>query len=153
MTKTFNSLTIPTKLPTHTLARVCEQQTPAESAVVEYHVSFVGATADEQLAHRVSEYVDYIGRAAAESADIVVFPEATLTTYDQAQLVPDPADLLVPCDTDAYAGTALASLSCAARNGSLYVVINLTMRRRNDGKDSLFNTNVVLDRSGTVISM
>lgn len=153
-TKTFNPHHLPSKLLTHTP----KQQTSAESdsyvaAVVEYHPTFVGATADEQLVHRVSEYVDYIGRAAAQSADIVVFPESTLTTIDQAQLVPDPADLLVPCDLDAYAGTALASVSCAARSGSLYVVINLTMRQRYDGKERLFNTNVVLDRKGTVISM
>lgn len=131
------------------------------AAVVEIHPTFVGATTDEQLAHRVAEYVAHIDAAAG--ADIIVFPESTLTAGDQAQLVPEPTDAVVPCTNATYAADApLARLSCAARARSMYVVINLTMRRRCDAtingrpctdEWSRYNTNVVLDRSGAVISM
>lgn len=125
------------------------------AAVVEYHATFVGTTADEQLAHRVDEYVNFVARASAQRADIIVFPESTLTrAIGQSQLVPEPADRVVPCNRTEYYGNPLERLSCAARNGSIYVVINLTMRRRCASKDEcLYNTNVVLDRSGAVISM
>ena len=64
--------------------------------------------------------------------------------------------------------TAIQSLSCAAKTSSIYVVVNLYMKRNctrekmaneNDTRPcsrnnwNLYNTNVVFDRSGQVISV
>lgn len=131
------------------------------AAVVEFHPTFNGDTSDDQLSDRIDQYVAFIQAASKQLADIIVFPESTLTTVEQAQFVPDPDEDVNPCDSYAANGV-LARISCAVRRANLYAVINLTMKRRCDARIngvpctsewSLYNTNVVLNRNGHVISM
>lgn len=136
------------------------QQSNYIAAVVEYKMSHVGATKAAELTNRVNEYAELIKKAAAQNADIIVFPESALTEDEQAQIVPDADEKVTPCGNATYA--VLSGLSCAVRDAKLYAVINLVMQRKCDAKVngkpcngtvSLYNTNVVLDRSGTVISL
>lgn len=133
------------------------------AAVVEFHESWTGASVDELLSARIDQYVKFIKDASDQHADIIVFPESTLTQVEQPQFVPDPIVRTTPCDNNTFESNGiLARISCAARRGKVYTVINLTMMRPCDehvngvrcvSEWSLYNTNVVFDRNGTVISM
>lgn len=138
------------------------------AAVVEYSPNETGETVEQKLENRVADYVSFIGHANASTADIIVFPESTLTMDKTTeQFVPDPDDKIVPCDTEEYTGNPIQAISCAAKNKQKYVVINLTMKRKcsteqaatNDERKcadtdlNLYNTNVVFDRTGAVISI
>lgn len=125
------------------------------AAVVEYYNSNTGATLDEQLRNRVDDYVAFIHNEAAAEADIMVFPESSLNDASTAQFVPDASDHVVPCLEPAYDSNPIQTISCAARNRTIYVLINLTMKQMSDGGEEvlLYNTNVVFDRKGAVISV
>lgn len=135
------------------------------AAVVEFRYTENGPTPADQLTDRINQYVSLMDNAHGQNVDIIVFPEATLTADEQAQDVPDAIDRIVPCNNASYPNTGpVARISCAARAANLYAVINLTMRRKCDAKvngapcsnqtvNSLYNTNVVFDRNGTVISV
>lgn len=123
------------------------------AAVVEFHSLSIGATAEEQLINRVNEYVTFIHNASAADADIIVFPESALTTVATPQYVPDASAQVVPCLDSSYADNPIQAISCAARNRTMYVIINLTMKQLNEGEELLYNTNVVFDRTGKVISV
>ncbi|XP_002075395.3 vanin-like protein 1 [Drosophila willistoni] len=114
----------------------------------------------------VDSYVEIIGSADASEAEIIVFPEATLNGQSTATFVPHPEELIVPCLTDpnaTYYEEFFVTLSCAARNASKYVVVNLSEKQlcTDTPEDprpcsstgvNQFNTNVVFDREGVVIS-
>lgn len=140
------------------------------AAVVEYPFQSIPSDSSQaeaavRLTRRIDDYVALIGQAAAAEADIIVFPEATLTQPDQSQLVPQPEDRIAPYLSQDYPSDGLMSrISEAALRNRIYVVINLTMRRPCESVATVrvcephettvrFNTNVVFDRSGTVISM
>lgn len=133
------------------------------AAVVEFRMTKNGATPAAQLRDRVDQYVSLMTKAAGQNVDIIVFPESTLTDHGQGLMVPDAADRVNPCDNSTYPNDGLLSrLSCAARAAKSYAVINLKMTRKCNaevngapctGQDSVYNTNVVFDRNGMVISM
>lgn len=92
----------------------------------------------------------------------------TLTDRVQATFVPDAATKAVPCDLTEYADSPIQPLSCAARDAAKYVVVNLVMKRNcteelladpeddrtcGESELNLYNTNVVFDRSGAIISI
>lgn len=91
--------------------------------------------------------------------DILVFPEFVLNNLDMLTYVPDPQEKVVPCEIPNY-DFFLTELSCAVRSRKMYVVVNLlekyqcTSADNHCGSDGLkiFNTNVVFDREGRVIS-
>ncbi|XP_005179985.3 vanin-like protein 2 [Musca domestica] len=95
---------------------------------------------------------------ATQNLDILVFPEYVLNNMDMLTYVPDPNDKIVPCELANY-DWFLTELSCAARSRNLYVVLNLVEKVKcnsmqancNNGVE-IYNTNVVLDRQGRVIS-
>lgn len=133
------------------------------AAVVEF-----ATTPEEQLKHRLDQYVQFINDASAQDADIIVFPESTLNNRSTAQYVPYPEEQVIPCANNTYDNNPIQVISCAAQNGSTYVIINLTMKRvcskerAGDKEDTracptddlnLYNTNVVFDRTGKVISL
>uniref|UniRef100_A0A0A1XF77 Vanin-like protein 1 n=1 Tax=Zeugodacus cucurbitae TaxID=28588 RepID=A0A0A1XF77_ZEUCU len=119
------------------------------------------------LADNLAGYLEILSSEAAKATDIIVFPEGTLNTIDTATFVPDPTVELetTPCllgNTSDYSDF-LVQLSCAAREARKYVVINLTERAKcivskDDPRPcasngiNIFNTNVVFDREGQVIS-
>ncbi|XP_061400809.1 vanin-like protein 2 [Musca vetustissima] len=90
--------------------------------------------------------------------DILVFPEYVLNNMDVMTYVPDPKDKIAPCVVANY-DWFLTELSCAARSRKLYVVLNLMEKAKCNTGDTdcknglkIYNTNVVLDREGRVIS-
>lgn len=91
-----------------------------------------------------------------EDPDIIVFPEHILFK-EVATYVPDPEDKIIPCDQLDY-DYVLSELSCFARMAQKYLVININEKVLCSEKDTCpkgtlkYNTNVVFDRNGTVIS-
>lgn len=96
------------------------------AAVVEFaHKPWLGSTSEEQLQRRLNDYVAFINHERAVQVDIMVFPESTLNDRFTAQFVPDVADQIVPCTNATFDNNPIQAISCAARNSSIYVVINL----------------------------
>lgn len=93
--------------------------------------------------------------------DILVFPEMTFNTRHQAFYIPDPEERVSPClSTDERLDAALQKISCSAAETKKYVVINVVEKRNVTGeedgeeeeKEVNYNSNVVFDRSGVIIS-
>ncbi|KAM8720108.1 hypothetical protein ACLKA7_006198 [Drosophila subpalustris] len=121
---------------------------------------------EDEWRNNLDAYVEIINSENASATDIIIFPEATLNNIDSASFVPQPEQEVNPCLMDPefkiYA-EFLVQLSCAARNVSKYIVINLSERQlcSDTPEDTrpcapsgynIFNTNVVFNRNGTVIS-
>lgn len=102
--------------------------------------------------------------------DIIVFPEMTFNWIETAAEIPEPSENVAPCDSDKYAAENVAkTISCLAKQYGWYVVVNMVTKakcpdaemvangdprdckKREDGF-SYYNTNVVFDREGVVIS-
>ncbi|XP_016923005.2 vanin-like protein 2 [Drosophila suzukii] len=118
------------------------------------------------LSDNLKAYVEIIHSKNASSTDIIVFPESTLNDMGPTTFVPNPEDRINPCLSnlnESHFEDYLVTLSCAARNASKYIVINLTEKQKcqdvpedtrpcaADGLN-VFNTNVVFDRQGVVVS-
>lgn len=112
----------------------------------------------------MAKYLEIIRGQNAENVDIIVFPEMTLR--NDGAYVPDPNEQIVPCYDDKY-GTDMMELSCVARETDKYVVVNLleisdctaeSQLALNDTRPcatnglNKYNTNVVFDRNGIVVS-
>ncbi|CAG9559058.1 unnamed protein product [Danaus chrysippus] len=127
------------------------------AAVVEYQVQ-------SNVETNLRNYINLIQDAAFQNADIVVFPEMTLTRGNSVTvpiyglLKDNPIPALAPELYDEI----LVSISAAARQNEIYVVINVqeilncTIPQAEgencpEQKRYLFNTNVVFNRSGAVI--
>lgn len=106
---------------------------------------------------------------APSTLDIIIFAESTLNSMLTAPELPEIAEKISPCDDENYTeGNLAKKISCAAKQHQRYVVINLTTKARcpdvdmvaqNDTRNctrddgfSYYNTNVVFDRNGVVIS-
>ncbi|XP_038217529.1 vanin-like protein 1 isoform X3 [Zerene cesonia] len=126
------------------------------AAVVEYEVL---SNTDTNIAN----YIRIIKEASEQNADIVVFPEMTLNRGNRNVEVPIYGRLKeypVPALHEDLYDSILVSMSSAARNNRIYVVINVQeeMNCANapgeecpENKVYLFNTDVVFDRNGAVI--
>ncbi|XP_075983848.1 vanin-like protein 1 isoform X3 [Anticarsia gemmatalis] len=139
------------------LQRSTPQDDHYVAAVVEYIVN-------RNVESNKANYEAAIKEAADQNADIVVFPELTLTNGTTSFAVPIfglltqyPIPALRP---DLY-DDLLVSMSAAARQNSVYLVINVresvdcTVPQQGEecpeAKVYVFNTNVVFDRNGSVI--
>ncbi|XP_050353057.1 vanin-like protein 2 isoform X3 [Nymphalis io] len=136
--------------------RSTPEDTSYTAAVVEYMVQSDSAV-------NLQNYIELIQDAGSQDADIVVFPEMTLTRRESVVIPINgsikeyPIPALQP---DMY-DEILVSISSAARQNQIYVVINVqevlnctddaTVEYCPERKVYLFNTNVVFDRNGTVI--
>lgn len=131
-------------------------------------------TSSETYQRNTDKYVEIINSTAAENVDIIVFPEMCLNSRQTAVIVPRETEDIDLCTNDTY-DENLRRIACAARNHRKYVVVNLTMKRNcteeHEMEDDhqhdhdhdhehecesewhLYNTNVVFDRDGKVISM
>jgi pantetheine hydrolase len=105
---------------------------------------------------------------APSSLDIIVFPESTLNVLLQAIEIPEPTELSSPCDDENYPRDGiLSTISCSAKKYNRYIVINIITRVKCPDKEMLenedprncsengysnYNTNVVFNRNGTIIS-
>jgi len=141
-----------------------------EAGVVEFNYgSQRNITSDALLISNLRHYLEIMENAPS-NLDIIVFPELTLNSFETALEVPEPEENISPCDNGSFAiESTVKQISCAAKNFSRYVVINIVTKvicpdsdmiaqndprncsDRNDGF-SYYNTNIVFDRSGTVIS-
>ncbi|XP_045454230.1 vanin-like protein 1 [Melitaea cinxia] len=143
-------------LPTVPRRRSTPEDDSYIAAVVEYQVY-------SDTAVNLQNYVTLIQDAAQQGADIVVFPEMTLTS-GRSVVVPMNGTLReypVPAVYPDLYDEILVTISSAARQNEIYVVINieefLNCIINSDNEYCpqlnlyLFNTNVVFDRNGTII--
>ncbi|KAL6443277.1 hypothetical protein ACFW04_002879 [Cataglyphis niger] len=137
------------------------------AAVVEYHPEYA-INSVETLKKNSDAYVKHIKTAKAKNADIIVFPEDGLTTVKLPEreemqawttIIPDASFNYTPCiDNNIEVSETLKKISCAARNNTIYVVINIAEKLPCTGdkcpKDKMFyyNSNVVFDRMGKIIA-
>lgn len=114
------------------------------------------------------EYIEIIKSDEAKSTDIIVFPEQTLNQVFTPSYLPNATDEIAPCDDkDGIYEQFLIDISCASRSSGKYIVINILEKsdcteesqeaigdNRPCARDGLnkYNTNVVFDRNGRVIS-
>ncbi|XP_076286454.1 vanin-like protein 1 [Lasioglossum baleicum] len=144
------------------------QQVPEEDkkdyyvgAVVEYTPQVVWNSA-ETLVENAKLYAEFIKNATLQGADIIVFPEDGLTSFffpepskvdSWTTFVPTAEEKYNPC-TQNRAGISkvMKSLSCAARENKIYVVVNLVEKVLRADKVHYYNTNVVFDRNGQIIA-
>lgn len=141
------------------------------AAVVEY--SAVGNISVDDprqvLMMNAERYLGYVKESARSGADIIVFPECGLSTIylpeNRPEIrplltsIPDPTQRKNPClDTLGDVPEVLSFLACAARNHSIYVVVNLPEIAHCAGADCpsdgafFYNTDVTFDRSGILIA-
>ncbi|KYN09055.1 PREDICTED: vanin-like protein 2 [Trachymyrmex cornetzi] len=137
------------------------------AAVVEYPAKY-STNSNETLKINSDAYVVFIKVANLYGVDIIVFPEAGLTTVnfperekleDWTTIVPNASSNYTPCCQDTFkVSEALRKISCAARSNKIYVVINIAEKEPCSDEpcptDKMFyyNTNVVFDRTGKIIA-
>ncbi|KAI5635486.1 carbon-nitrogen hydrolase domain-containing protein [Phthorimaea operculella] len=139
-----------------------QRSTPQDAsyvaAVVEYQTT-------GNMQRNLQNYRQHIADAAQQNADIVVFPEMTLTAGGHASEVPIHSllkEFPVPAVRPDLYDQVLVNISSAARENQVYVVVNIQEavdctnstpagEECPEAKRYLFNTNVVFDRNGTVI--
>lgn len=73
-------------------------------------------SATQEIADKTTKVVDYIQRAAAQGAEIAVFPEMVLTRYDAA---------LIANGTAAEIGAAEARIATACRASKIWAIVGL----------------------------
>jgi len=133
------------------------------AAVVEYSpvTGASGIPSTESIKQNVANYVLYIREAAEQEADIIVFPEIGLVAYgsgtNYATPLPKPDEKVNPCtDTSSNVTEEIRTLSCEARNQTMYVLVNVPEVAPCDNGSSncvvYYNTNVVFDRNGTIVA-
>ncbi|XP_017871777.1 PREDICTED: vanin-like protein 3 isoform X2 [Drosophila arizonae] len=131
------------------------------AGVVEFRPAVSGGSSEQLLEENLAAYLELI-EAANGTADILIFPEGTLNSQLQLTAVPAPSRRslcpIVVAPVDGVA-TFLRQLACAAVAAQSYLVLNVKERERCDREADcpargyrLYNTNVVLDRSGAVVS-
>lgn len=126
-------------------------------------------TPAQTLQSNLNQYLSIMGRAPA-NLDIIVFPEMTLNGMETAVETPEPSDKISPCDNSSYPLENLVKqISCAAKSFERYVVVNIVTKAQCPDADmiayedprncseraddmSYYNTNVVFDRTGALIS-
>ncbi|XP_017120507.1 vanin-like protein 1 [Drosophila elegans] len=131
------------------------------AAVVE-HKELEGDNARDRTTFASESFQQIIKDAG--DVDIIVFPEHILNDRSTATFVPHESENVTPCYQTDYE-LFLIELSCSARSNAVYVVINLVEKElcaNGAGSDTFnpcpasgvlyFNTNVVFDRRGRVIS-
>lgn len=137
------------------------------AAVVEFDTKPSEVINKEKVERSAKQYVELIetNTESTKDFDIIVFPEATLNEPSMAIEIPDQNEKIIPCENDKYE-KYFQEISCAAKRSKRYVAINLSTKRnctleKNETKDdracgndgwNLYNTNVVFDRNGAVIS-
>ncbi|XP_001657370.2 vanin-like protein 1 [Aedes aegypti] len=109
----------------------------------------------------LEKYKEIINSPEADPLDIIVFPEYGLSQVETASFVPNPEDLITPCNNLEYE-PVVRDLSCMARASQKYLVVNLVEKAFCPEKDDWrpcasnalyhFNANVVFDRHGRVIA-
>ncbi|KAG4066050.1 hypothetical protein HA402_001297 [Bradysia odoriphaga] len=137
------------------------------AGVVEYQVDQglttdeISWTSDQMFQYNTEKYIDILYSVEATNVDILVFPENTLNRQATAVIIPKENEFDLDLCTNTTYNVNLRNIACAAKSLRKYVVINLTTKWQCIGNDSeqctdgweLYNTNVVLNRDGVVISI
>lgn len=138
------------------------------AVVVEFDTIVEANTVAAQANRRLANIVAIIGSEEHAAADIIVFSEYALGDVEP-QMVPDPSKKVVLCNNQTNVGP-LVAVSCAAKLASTYVVLNVLTQHNcshvtlNESSPSsspvssfqdkaIYNSNIVFDRTGAVISM
>ncbi|KAH8386647.1 hypothetical protein KR093_001706, partial [Drosophila rubida] len=121
-------------------------------------------TPKERVSAAQDVYISIIESNDTNDLDILVFPEYVLNNREVPTFVPHPQLNITPCFEPDYE-LFLVEISCAVRARRLYVVLNLIEKELcgpSYGSSTwnpcpangvrFFNTNVVLDRDGRVVS-
>ena len=113
---------------------------------------------EEKLSANIVTYEELIGLASkAGQAEIIVFPEFGLNPIDNqnrkqlsvvAEAIPEVGT--VPCFSSA--GEIVKRMSCAAKEQKISVLVNMVDRVTNGGSEYLYNTNVIFDENGVLVS-
>lgn len=128
------------------------------AGVAEFRPAIMGSS-EQLLAENLAGYLELIASSNG-TTDILVFPEATLNTVLTLTAVPESTEQSL-CEEqagdDEEIKPFLRRLACAAREFSTYLVVNVKERAAEEGEHSprgylVFNTNVVFDRRGAVVS-
>lgn len=115
--------------------------------------------------YNANKYIDILYSPEAANVDILVFPENTLNRQDTAVIIPNENEFDIDLCTNLTYNGNLRNIACAAKFLRKYVVINLTTKWNCSERATehnleqctkeweLYNTNVVLNRDGVVISI
>ncbi|XP_014285791.1 vanin-like protein 3 isoform X2 [Halyomorpha halys] len=121
------------------------------AAVVEY-CPYEGKDGNDTMMRNAAEYVRLIQKAA-ETADILVFPEYGLCYEYENEFVEIPFGKNEPAPADnPNLHPVIRMLSKAARDNQIYVSINIMEKDLSTGEELTYNANIVFDRKGIVIS-
>lgn len=146
-----------------------QRSQPSDATYYAGVVEHMGAPASitsprDRTTYISTEFQRIIASDEAKDLDIIVFPEHVTNYKETASFVPHGGQNVTPCYQTDY-DLLLIEMSCAARATGIYVVINLIEKEicaNGSGSNTydpcpaqgirFFNTNVVFDRSGRVIS-
>lgn len=115
--------------------------------------------------YNANKYIDILSSEEAINVDILVFPENTLNKQVTAVIIPNENEFDIDICTNLTYNENLRNIACAAKSLRKYVVINLTTKwncTERAGENNLdqctnewelYNTNVVLNRDGVIISI
>ncbi|BFG00159.1 vanin-like protein 3 [Drosophila madeirensis] len=130
------------------------------AGVAEFRPAVFGGSSEQLLEDNLNGYLELIAGANGTS-DILVFPEATLNSVLQLTAVPEQTEHSL-CEAhegdDPRVAEFLRRLACAARDARTYLVVNVKERAEEHATAStdrgynIYNTNVVFDRQGAVLS-
>ncbi|KAG5681836.1 hypothetical protein PVAND_011244 [Polypedilum vanderplanki] len=135
------------------------------AAVLEFNAPGDEYNVPEQIIDaNLKEYIKWIFRAKEHNVDILVFSEASLNyngLNKRDDLIEFAIELPEEISDDNYgcdytSNFILNELSEAVSNASIYVLVNIVEKRNESDDDdndvSLFNTNIVFDRNGCIVS-
>lgn len=128
------------------------------AGVVEYYQESKGLSPKELFTKNAENYTRIINSTEAKDVDIIVFPESTLNSVRDAVFVPSEHEDVNLCTTEIEIYSHdLKPIACAALGQKKYVVVNLYTRHSCSSianhTPCIFNTNVVFDRTGKVVSL
>jgi predicted amidohydrolase len=115
---------------------------------------------NQVLLENLNDHLRILDSPEAADLDIIVFAEYVLNYFPTAVFVPDPDRKVNPCTSNEFDDhDILKQLSCAARKGQKYVVINLIEKVQcskencpGNQKIIFYNTSIVFDRTGRMIA-
>lgn len=114
---------------------------------------------EETLALNAESYSEYASTAAAQGAQVIVFPEYGLTGFSSypkkswisggyTEVIPEASsETVVPCDNGADFEATMVTLSCAAKDNAISILANLI----DEDGDNIYNTDVAFDTDGTYL--
>lgn len=105
-------------------------------------------TGEQKIKENLKRVTDIINSDETNNVDILVFPELILNDHTVPVPLIKSIEKHSPCDLPRV-HSVLRDISCAARQSSTYVVIDLIAK---DYAGDLYNTALVFDRKGSIIA-